>query len=244
MIVKITLEFDELTLPVHMNHILQAVIMKWLSDENFAKFVHDVGYSYGKRRYKLFSFSSLYGENTFNNRTKMVTFYHNASFFLSAVDELFLEYVMNTIVQNSHVQIISQDVFVSSISLLPPNTYEKVIVKTVSPVSVYKTDVVSDKVQFLSPDDEEFERYINDNARRKLSAYFGESSKEFVIRHVGSNPKKAVVKYKKGFFVGWKTMFEIEGNPEIINFLIGSGLGSKNSAGFGCIIPIEYAHDI
>lgn len=242
-IANITLEFDKLTVPVHINHILQATILSWLSDENYSKFIHDVGYTYGKRRYKLFSFSSLYGPNTFDKKTKKVTFYDKAKFFLSAVDEAFFEYVLNTIIHNSYVRVSNQEAFVSKISFIPPVTTSKVVVKTMSPIVVYATDD-SDKVHFFSPHEPEFEEYIVSNAKRKIVSYFGKDDSNFTIKHIGSNPKKAVVQYKKGFFVGWKTMFEIEGDPEIINFLIGSGLGSKNSAGFGCVVPVEHVQDV
>jgi len=238
-IAKVTLEFDKLTVPVHINHILQATILSWISDENYAKFIHDVGYSYGKRRYKLFSFSSLYGTNTFDRETKKVTFYNSAAFFLSAVDDLFFEYLLNKIIHNSYVKINNQETFVSKISFIPPVTTSNVVVKTMSPVVVYSTND-SNQVHFFSPSEPEFEEYIVSNAKRKIVSYFGKDNSNFSIRHIGSNPKKAVVQYKKGFFIGWKTMFEIGGEIEIINFLLSSGLGSKNSAGFGCVVPIEF----
>jgi len=36
--------------------------------------------------------------------------------------------------------------------------------------------------------------------------------------------------------VGWEGLFRIEGEGEILKVALESGLGAKNSAGFGCII--------
>ncbi|KAF2960854.1 hypothetical protein AS161_03965 [Fervidobacterium sp. 2310opik-2] len=53
----LTLKLDKpLTLPIHYNHILQAAILNLLSDENYSKFIHDTGFQFGKRRFKMFAF--------------------------------------------------------------------------------------------------------------------------------------------------------------------------------------------
>ncbi|MGQ9857018.1 MAG: CRISPR-associated endoribonuclease Cas6 [Fervidobacterium sp.] len=245
MLARIHFEFDRLLLPVHNNHILQAVIMKWLSDENYVKFVHDIGYKYGKRSYKLFSFSSLYGKNTYDETTKNVTFMSNAYIYLSCVDSAFLEHILNTIIKNSEFELKKQKVYVTKFEILTPTKDSTVVVKTASPVTIYSTYESGGRklTKFYSPDDEEFIFQIVENMKRKLASYGDSVENEtifkFDIHHVGRNPKKVVVNYKGAYITSWKTLFKISGKPEVIDFILGAGLGSKNSCGFGCVVPVE-----
>lgn len=48
----------ELTLPVHYNHLVQGMIYQSL-DQALAQWLHERGFQYGKRRFKLFTFSRL-----------------------------------------------------------------------------------------------------------------------------------------------------------------------------------------
>jgi len=50
-----------LLLPKHYNHILQAFFYKNM-DPQIAKFLHDFGFIFGGRRFKLFTFSKVMGK--------------------------------------------------------------------------------------------------------------------------------------------------------------------------------------
>ena len=49
---------DNITLPVHYNHLIQAMIYQSL-DDALAHWLHEEGFQCGKRRFKLFTFSRL-----------------------------------------------------------------------------------------------------------------------------------------------------------------------------------------
>lgn len=51
---------EKIKLPFHYQYIIQSMILNWIHDEEYSKFIHDEGYSYEKRRYKLYSFSKLF----------------------------------------------------------------------------------------------------------------------------------------------------------------------------------------
>lgn len=51
---------EKITLPFHYQHIIQSMILSWIHDESYSKFIHDEGYFYEKRNYKLYSFSKLF----------------------------------------------------------------------------------------------------------------------------------------------------------------------------------------
>jgi len=54
---KVGIEFDEsLELPFNYNKILQGFIYRNIMDKDLARFIHDRGFSYEKRKYKMFTF--------------------------------------------------------------------------------------------------------------------------------------------------------------------------------------------
>jgi len=60
---KVGIEFDEsLELPFNYNKILQGFIYRNIMDKDLARFIHDRGFSYEKRKYKMFTFSRLQGD--------------------------------------------------------------------------------------------------------------------------------------------------------------------------------------
>lgn len=55
---------EPLSLPINYNHILQAVIYRALSImPDYSQFLHAGGFTRGQRKYKIFQFSQLDGEN-------------------------------------------------------------------------------------------------------------------------------------------------------------------------------------
>lgn len=68
MILKIELKGETgLILPKSYNHILQAFFYRNM-DPVLSKFLHDLGFPHGKRRFKLFTFSKVIGRMTGRDR--------------------------------------------------------------------------------------------------------------------------------------------------------------------------------
>ena len=51
---------NKITIPFHYQHIIQSIILSWIHDEKYSDFIHNVGYLYEKRNYKLYTFSKLF----------------------------------------------------------------------------------------------------------------------------------------------------------------------------------------
>jgi CRISPR-associated endoribonuclease Cas6 len=49
------------SLPLYYQHLLQGVVYRSLENEQLAAFLHDKGFRQGKRSFKLFTFSRLFG---------------------------------------------------------------------------------------------------------------------------------------------------------------------------------------
>ncbi len=237
---KIVMDFSgNLVLPVNYNHILQAVILNWISDENYAKFIHDRGYNYEKRSYKMYTFSKLYGDCS--ARDGKITF-KNAPvrLYISSVESDFMQYVLETVVINDEVRLGSKYVKVQNVEIYDSEVPNFGKIATLSPITVYKTDTNSRKTICFSPEEPEFSEYVRDNLIRKYIAYYGTEpeDKTFEISPA-SETKIAILKYKDTVIKAWNGKFTLKGSKELATLANDTGLGSKNSQGFGCF---EFVH--
>lgn len=238
---KITFTFDgALELPQHYNHIVQAIIYKWINDDNYRKFLHDSGYNYQKRTFKLFTFSKLFGSFTLDRSRGKICFHDRCYLYLSSMDEKLLIYLSNGLMDSEAVDFCGKKVFVNSIELIQEKAQSSLEVYTISPITVASTVDIGEKKKtyYYNPSESEFQELIARNLIKKYIAYYDEEPKDtdFKITRINNRLKENIIKYKNFIIKGWSGEFKIEGSKELIDIALKSGLGSKNSQGFGCIM--------
>src|SRR5215217_908532 len=81
--ISLASERSSLRFPIQYNHLLQGLIYNNL-EQALASWVHEQGYSYGTRRFKLFTFSRLFGKRKFDKG--YVEFSGPSHFYLASVD--------------------------------------------------------------------------------------------------------------------------------------------------------------
>ena len=230
---------EELVLPLNYHHILQAIIYRGLEDsdefhrEHFNDFLHDKGFSNGKRSYKLFTFSLLQGKYEIEGRK--IVFRDKVSFEVRSPDSLVIQRLAGGFAKNG---IQYGDVHVSDVkTVLKDRTVENdvVPVEMVTPICVYSTDSETKKTHFYDPSEPEFGEAVNDNFIRKYTAFCGvEPESDVVIEPIRITPKDKFVTNYKGFYIsGWKGVYCLYGERKYLDFLYQAGLGSRNSQGFG-----------
>lgn len=231
---------DRLTLPIQYNYIVQAVILRWLGDENYAKFIHDAGYEYNKRKYKMYTFSRLEGKFTINSENKTIIFYDEVHLTISCEDEKFLTYLINNVITKDEFYIINQQVYVDEVSCKNKKLSAPVEVFTKSPIVIYSTleNAEKKKTYYYSPYEKEFGELIKKNLINKYNALYRENPEDdnFEIQPLKNRRlKENILVYKGTVIKGWSGEFILKGSNELINIAYNTGLGSKNSQGFGCI---------
>jgi len=119
---------------------------------------------------------------------------------------------------------------------LEPDRVHTIRVRTLSPITVYKTDEQRHTVYF-SPHDAAFAAYVRENARRKFAAYMGREPNltGFDIHSLGSDDHAVTVIFKGTRIRGYAGRFQLSGSGELLRFLYDAGVGSKNSEGCGMI---------
>ncbi|OAA83845.1 CRISPR-associated endoribonuclease Cas6 [Clostridium ljungdahlii] len=237
----ITFEFNKpLVLNIQYNHIIQAVLLNWLNDENYQRFIHDTGYEIGNRRYKLYTFSRLQGRFHIDLGQGTITYYNEAKLEVASQDDKFLNYLVNGVIIKDNVKIGNNIVHIKNIRCINYILDSGSKVYTKSPITVYSTFKILDKKKtyYYSPFENEFSKLIRENLIKKYEAMYNKCPEDdsFEISYVkNSKLKEKVVIYKDTVIKGWVGEFVLNGSKELINIGYNSGLGSKNSQGFGCI---------
>lgn len=226
---------DGLVLPLNYHHILQAIIYSCLENHTvrYNDFLHNEGFARGSRTYKLFTFSLLKGRYEIAN--KKITFFDEVSFEVRSPDVFMIKLLAQKVDQNG---IHYGDHYVAHVNtILLDETVEEnvVLVKMMTPICVYSTDPDTKKTYFYHPTDQGFGELINENFIRKYAACYGiEPESDVEIEPVSVTEKDKFVTNYKGFYLsGWQGIYCLYGERKYLDFLYQTGLGSRNSQGFG-----------
>lgn len=230
--------------PLHYNYAIQGFIYHHIST-NLADFLHERGYRYEKRVYRLFTFSRLMGKYKIEKESGKIAFAEPFKFQISSPLNEFLQEFAETLARCPDVSIEENSLIVSSIEVqFSPPPISSALIRMLSPVTVYSTLSTCDgkkKTYYYSPFEKEFSQLIQKNLVKKYRAFYDTlpASDEFKISPVKVNKgSEKIIRYtpKKGpdtIIKGWMGIYKIEGNPELIALAYDAGIGSKNSQGFG-----------
>jgi len=233
------------SLPTGFNEYLQAFIYEHL-DNIESYWLHDEGFSYEKRKFRLFTFSSILERGKYNKNENRFTFPNTVSFYISSPVSWILEQLAKNILQRSFAVIGSNRLTTSCISVFNSDHIDtnSIIVRALTPVEVHSTfklDNGRKKTHYYTPYEKEFGELVNSNIRKKWEALNGEECRHSItIRPLfNGNKNERIVYYgtgkKKTVIKGWKGRFRLDGEPEILRFALDAGLGSRNSQGFGMV---------
>lgn len=237
--IRLTFEFEgNMLLPLNYNHIIQASILNWIDDEEYQKYIHDIGYTLEKRNYKLYVFSRMEGKFKIIKETKQIEFDSGCTLDISAIDEKLLMLIIQGTFKNN-LRIGRNKVTVKSIMKREFEPERIMRVRTKSPITVYSTVKENDqtKTLYYTPHQEEFYEKIRLNIMHKYESYFGNKyDGDFEIKLLNEKSvKEKVIKYKNFVIKGYEGEFLIQGSSKIKELIYNTGLGSKNSQGFGMI---------
>ena len=228
-----------LILPKSHNHLLQGFIYSLL-DPLLRKRLHKEGYPYEKRRFKLFTFSRLLG------KVKMFKEYFQFNpplkLIISSPKDEILQSLAEGLLKSPEVILGKNTVYIDSINVAArPSFNHKVTIKMLSPITIRSTLYGADgskKSYYYSPFEKEFCRLIKENLRKKYKIVFNKNlghDFEFSIKPQKVPPSsEKIIIYKGTVIKAWMGIYEIKGNPEVIALSYDTGLGAKNSQGFGC----------
>jgi CRISPR-associated endoribonuclease Cas6 len=242
--VILNLKFDKLLLPMNYNHILQGVVLKWIGDNQYGKFLHDQGYGYKNSKFKMYSFSNLLGKSKLLEDGR-IKFFNKAKLKISSLDDKFLDYLIKNSIFKDKFNILDYEIDIDSFHTKSTDVSETEIrVKSHSPVTVYSTFKINNKkkTHYYHPKDKDFQDMAKNNLIKKYKAFYGSSPTNENIKIIPKGKHIMKIRRYKGFLIkGFLGEYEIKGNPELIKIALDTGIGSKNSQGFGYIEEVENA---
>jgi len=240
--VKITLtSSDEISLPTGFSRHLQAIIYNFL-DRVSAQWLHEKGFKFENRSFKLFTFSSFFEKPKFLKDKKIFIFPKEVSFLISSPIKWVIEQVVYNITIAEKIKLGDNVTMVSAIEIIEDDDIiqNKIRIKTITPIEVHSTildENGSKKTYYYSPVEIKFFDLINKNLQKKWVAYHQEDCPHNLkISPVRSDLCRKNIRTFKGIIIeGWTGHFWIEGNPEFLKLGLSAGLGSRNSQGFGMV---------
>lgn len=223
-----------LELPIAHHHILQSVFYSLMKDDKGNSGLHDRGYDYEKRSFKLFTFGPIIGKYRISG--SKISFIERSELEFRSTDGN----VVRQMAENAKkigVRFGSNNYLGVDVVVTDPSEKifdDELTITMKSPICVYRTDS-GGHTTFFNTSEDEFYDAVAENFRRKYVAAFGKSPEtgiELLPYRVGARDKY-FTKYKGFYIEAYKGKYILKGKPEYLRFLYDVGLGGKNSQGFG-----------
>lgn len=227
------------TVPIHYNHHIQSLLYSSISPK-LAEILHNYGFPLEKRRFRLFTFSRILGEYRINKDKEKIVFSSPFRFIVSSVMKEFIEEIAEELIRRESVEILFQRVSLNSVEVSDLSiNRDRLKIKMLSPVTIYSTLSRADgrkKTYYYTPFEKEFSQLISENARKKFRAFYEkEPDGEIHLTPLNVNmSNQKIISYKNTVIKGWMGIYELSGSPELMKLVYDTGLGGKNSQGFGC----------
>jgi len=241
---KLTLssEEDYINLPLHYNFTLQGMLYKSLP-KFLSEFLHDVGFFYNGRRFKLYTFSKIQSPHfKIYKDTKRISFKTPITIFISSTVNEITRSLGETFLKKDIIKLGKNELYLEEIEILtnPKIENTEIKIKTLSPITAYQTFEKENNRKFYkyyNPSQPQFNELIKENARKKYEILTGKNvnKEDFPFEIKPLNTKKTLIKYKNFMVEGYDGEFLVKTKPEILKTIYDAGLGAKNSQGFGMI---------
>lgn len=239
-------------LPMDYQYYLSAWIYKVISmaDREFANFLHTSGYTTGSKRFKLFSYSPLdFGRPILWKEKALFEIhaeqlYLNVSFHLAEAAEKFIIGLFS----NQQVYVGDQfnglDLVVRQVERLPePVLTNTIHYRAVSPVVISLKEDNNKYARYLAPTDSDYDNLLLQNLVNKYNSVPHTPSLPEDINfdfELKSTPKSKLVTIKpytpeQSKVRGFVFDFALTCPIDIHRFILSTGIGEKNSTGFGWV---------
>lgn len=228
----LTFSLDEpLCIPLSYNYQLQSSIYSKLAEIDLSDFWHNEGFGY-TQNFKMFTFSPLKG--SYRIIDKKICFENKISFEVRSPIFEFCDELQRSFEHNPSIKLFNTRLNIVDACLTNRHLNEgHAVFSAVSPVIVHSV-MPDGKTQFYFPCDDCFiDRLVNNYKNKFESVYEGEAPQ--ISIKILNDGKKTVTNYKGIWLTGNKCELDIKGNWFALEFLYNSGLGEKNSQGFGFV---------
>ncbi len=243
---------EGIILPVHYNYTLQGFLYSIMPSE-LSKLLHDEGFkSVSEREYKLFVYSRIFSDEKprYEKDNKLLYFSGNINIYFSSPFYDMMSLFSNELSKKigKSFDLLDNRVLLDSFTIENNDVLiNEMLVRTLSPITIYST--LHDrrdkkKTYYYNPNETDFNYYINENMRRKYDAFShsimadDESEyKDILIqpKYFDTKRNMHIIYYKDTVIKAYSGIFKLKGSKRILDFCLKTGIGSKNSMGFGML---------
>jgi len=230
------------SIPLNYQYYLTSAIYKALgeSDKEIAEKIHDEGFG-DKKGFKFFTYSFLKGDIFKVKDNDLYMEEGIFKWFISSPIHTLIKMISESFSKNGFVEIKHDTFKIESLSFKGNPSFkkeEKFICN--SPIVVTKQDP-NGRVEYLVSVDDEFNVRINNNLARKYEILFGEKYEGDGVKVISDKkyPITKLIKFKNIKIKGIYDNLKIVGDTDLIHIAYDTGLGEKNSMGFGMIEKIR-----
>ncbi|MEZ0537873.1 CRISPR-associated endoribonuclease Cas6 [Caldicellulosiruptoraceae bacterium PP1] len=233
---------DDIVLPIHYNKCLQDMIYYYIDDKKFYYQLKTNGFNYNNKSLKLFTFSKIMGQYQIDKINNNIKFTKTIKLIISSPVKYFIESVAKGILKNhKNILLDNNNLFLSDMEFEVREQFNTThIIEMMTPLVTYKTK--EKKTIFISPFDADFEKYINNNIKIKMNI-LNNNNEDYNIKitpqFLQSEKFMKIQMFGDIIIKGWIGRYEISSTPDTIQIAYYSGLGSKNSMGFGMFRIID-----
>ena len=236
------------TIDINYNHALSSLIYRLIqeSDSIYSTFLHNKGYEINNKHYKLFTFSLLQPEYYIVEGSNM-SIEGKVYLYISSPMKEFLLSLIESLTKYPVIRIGTGQFKVINIeATADPSFTRQMKFKCISPLTI-STAYMNENSRLVKRnlyiEDKRFTDNIKTNIISKYELIHGKKPEdtEFNISFMN------VEKYKRGKLInlkngikikGYLAIFEVCGNPELIETAYECGIGDRNSLGMGMIEAI------
>ncbi len=246
--VSLETEGGVLRAPVQYNHLLQGLIYANL-DRALSEWLHEKGHAYGQRRFKLFTFSRLFGDRAASNGR--VEFRGPVHFYLGSVDSEVLGSFAEHLLTKPDVRLGSVSCRVAEVGVEPEPKVGRaspMLVRTLSPITAYSTLQTPDgkkKTYYYAPQEREWGESLVSNIARKAKALEWSTDVDRDLQGAYVKPRKVgktdqqILSFKGFWIKGWTGLYEVNLPEPYFRLAYDAGLGAKNAQGCGMVEVVE-----
>jgi CRISPR-associated endoribonuclease Cas6 len=248
--VQLTIFFsapEPVAVPVQYGHLLQGLIYSHMNNPVLRSYLHEQGFSYEKRRFKLFTFSRLLGREVHYDRPAgRLVLTPPLRLVICSPIPFVLQEIGTGFLRKGQVRLGDARLEVKEFATAAPRVRKnRLKVRMLSPLVVYST--LSDEngkkfTYYYSPFEPRFPVLVAGNLAKKHLLVYGRSARteEFSIRPLRVEHKDMkITRYKETVVKGWMGEYEIRADPGLLQVALDAGLGAKNSQGYGCCVPVN-----
>ena len=226
-----------LKLPLAYSYQFSSAVYSLLSagSSGLAETLHDEGFASGTGRHKLFVISQLSGVSRIEKDG--LAFGDHISFEVRSVLPEIIYCLRDAAFERGCLRLFSHELEIRMIEVYDRHLLmQQAEVKTLSPIAAAVSR--DGKTIYYSPEDEGFEQAVNVNLYHKYTAVFGTEPPSVLSVSPLAAPKKVVTKFKGIWITAYHSRLMLSSHPDVIDLLYNTGLGSKNSQGFGMFEPV------